>query len=116
MKYFNCSDLSNRFSKMVRDINTRNPKWNECIKEINYQIEKYLDSEVFQHNIIQYKLEINMIGQSIIECNIKYIERYFEPYKELNFKERVKTPKEVCQSILYAVENVIIKKVSNYEC
>lgn len=112
MQRFNYDELSSGFSKMVRDINTKNPKWKESIKEIEYQIRKYLNDEVCYNNIIQYELEINRVGQSIIECTIKYIERFYEEPKEINFKERVKTPNEVCKSILFAAENAIIQKVN----
>lgn len=112
MQRFNYSELSNGFSKMVRDINTKNPKWKECIKEIDYKLRKYLNNEVFYNNIIQYELEINRIGQSIIDCKITYIERYFDEPKVINFSERVKTQNEVYKSILYAVENAIIQKVN----
>lgn len=112
MQRFNVDELSNGFSKLVRDINTKNPKWKECLGEIDWQIRDYLNNKLFHNHIIQYELEINRVGQSIIECNIKYLEKYYEEPKKINLKERVKTPNEVCQSILFAVENAIIHKAN----
>jgi hypothetical protein len=110
MQRFNIDELSNGFSKSVRDINTRNPKWKECIREIDWQMRNYLDNEIFHHNIMYYDLDVKRIGQSIVQCNIKYIERYYEEVKCISFQERVKTPMEVCKNILFAVENTIIQK------
>jgi hypothetical protein len=112
MQRFNIDELSNGFSKLVRDINTKNPKWKECVGEIDWQIRKYLDNEIYHRNIIQYNLDVNRIGQSVIKCNIKYIEKYCDETKNIFFKERIKTPTEVCRSILFAAENAIIEKVN----
>ena len=105
-------EIEKGFSKMVRDINTRNPKWKECIREIDYKIRNYLNNEIFYHNIIQYDLDVNRIGQSIIKCNIKYSETYYDEPKYIVFQEKVRTPNEVCRSILFAAENAIIQKVN----
>lgn len=75
MRRFDYNELSNEFSKMVRNVNTRNPKWKESIKEIDYQVRKYLNNKIYYLNIIHYELEINRVGQSVIECSIKYFER-----------------------------------------
>lgn len=107
----NIDELSIGFSKLVRNINTRNPKWKEfVIGDIYWQISHYLNNEIFHHKIIQYDLDIKRIGQSIIECNIKYIEYYYDRPKYISFQERIKSPSEVCQSVLFAAENIIIEQ------
>jgi hypothetical protein len=96
--------LTNGFQKLVKDINTRNLKWRDHIGAIDWQIRAYLDKEVFNNNIIQYKLEVKKIGQSIISCDIEYLEKYYEELKMISLKEKVKNPSEVCSSIIEILE------------
>jgi len=85
---FNINKLSIGFSKLVRDINTINPNWKKYIGKIDLQLRNHLDNEIFYNNIIQYNLNIERIGQSIIKCNIIYIEKHYErPKKILSMKE-----------------------------
>jgi hypothetical protein len=112
MQRFNITDFENIFFKLVRNINTRNFDWKkDCIGRIDWALNDYLSNEVFHNNIIQFNLKIQRIGQSKIECNCEYIEKYYDLPKTINIQESVKTPNQICRSVLFAVENAITQKV-----
>ena len=106
---FDINKFKDFFIDLVRDINTKNPNWRkEGVDRIHSILIGYLDREMYLYNIIDYNLEVSRLGQLKIQCSFKYYENPGIP-KYMVIQERVKTPKEVCQSIIYSISQCIVK-------
>lgn len=87
---FNKERFSILFSDLVKGIDTRNSNWKIYFKEIDWKLRTYLNNESFHGNLIDYELEIERVGQSIIKCTLCYIEAPFGKKGEIYVSQRVK--------------------------
>lgn len=109
----NIENFKQAFTKVVRDINTRNPKWKEdCVGRTEWMLRDYLVIELERRNLLFFNLKIERIGQSIIRATLKYQDNLFSMKKECILEERVLSPRQICNRLISFTESALIEKTN----
>ena len=105
------------FNILVHNINTLNPNiHSELIPRLNSEIKDYLEQLIAKGEIIEYSCKLERIGQSKIQCHLKFMTYFYGPMKELIIESYLKSPSEVREKLFNSFANIIIaKKYDNVE-